>query len=207
MASSRAQTRRRQPRQARSRSTVDAILVAAARVFRRDGWRATTNRIALEAGVGVGSVYEYFPNKQALLMALAERHLQLADRALTGALEQTRSLRALLAAVQAAVLDSQQFPSQALELVAGSARGELAARAAQLRERVLAALQYQLEQRGCAPELARLRAQAALGAIGDLAVQAWLRQPDEAERLGRELLEMAVRHCEWQEHERASEGS
>lgn len=202
MAASRMQTRRkqldrRQPSQARSRSTVSAILIAAARVFRREGWRATTNRIATEAGVGVGSLYEYFPNKQALLQALAVKHLELAESGLASALGgHVQPLSAWLAAVQSAVLASQQFPSQALELVSGSARGPLAARAAQLRERVLASLQLQLEQRGHAAQPARLRAQAALGAIGELTVLAWLREGEQASPLVTELLQMAIRHCE-----------
>jgi AcrR family transcriptional regulator len=55
---------------------VQAILVAAARVFGTHGYAAgTTNRIAAEAGVSVGSLYEYFPNKDALLIALMEAHL------------------------------------------------------------------------------------------------------------------------------------
>ncbi|MCP3138759.1 TetR/AcrR family transcriptional regulator [Pyxidicoccus xibeiensis] len=54
---------------------VDTILEAAARVFDRHGYEgATTNRIAETAGVSVGSVYQYFPNKDALLTALHERH-------------------------------------------------------------------------------------------------------------------------------------
>jgi AcrR family transcriptional regulator len=152
MAASRAQTRRRQPLQSRSRGTVAAILLAAARVFRRE--RATTNRIAAEAGVGIGSLYEYFPNKQALLQALAVRHLELAESGLAPLLADGEMpladgpLRAWLTAVQAAVLESQQFPSQALELLSGSARTQLAARATQLRERVLGSLQQQLQARG-----------------------------------------------------------
>jgi AcrR family transcriptional regulator len=67
---------RRRPSQRRSRATVEAILDAAARVFERHGYAAgTTNRIAERAGVSIGSVYEYFPNKDAILAALAEREL------------------------------------------------------------------------------------------------------------------------------------
>lgn len=68
---------RRSPSQRRSRETVHAILVAAARVFASLGYAAgTTNRIAEEAGVSVGSLYEYFPNKDALLLALLEAHME-----------------------------------------------------------------------------------------------------------------------------------
>ncbi len=67
---------RKRPTQRRSRETVDAILDGAAQVFERSGYAAgTTNRIAERAGVSVGSVYEYFPNKDAIVVALAEREL------------------------------------------------------------------------------------------------------------------------------------
>ncbi|HVV87001.1 MAG TPA: TetR/AcrR family transcriptional regulator [Kofleriaceae bacterium] len=66
---------RKQPQQARSRAMVDAILDAAARVLRKHGYEeATTNRVAEVAGVSVGSLYQYFPNKEALVHALIERH-------------------------------------------------------------------------------------------------------------------------------------
>ena len=66
---------RKEPRQDRSRAMVDAILSAAARVLTRVGYDdATTNRIAEAAGVSVGSLYQYFPNKEAIVGALIERH-------------------------------------------------------------------------------------------------------------------------------------
>jgi AcrR family transcriptional regulator len=68
---------RKAPRQRRSRATVDRILDAAARIFDERGYReATTNHVAEAAGVSIGSLYQYFPNKDALLVALAERHLE-----------------------------------------------------------------------------------------------------------------------------------
>ncbi len=66
---------RKQPRQERAQATVNAILDATARVLVEEGYeRATTNRIAAVAGVSVGSLYQYFPNKDALLAALSDRH-------------------------------------------------------------------------------------------------------------------------------------
>ncbi len=68
-------TPRKEPRQERARATVDAILSATAHVLVKEGYdRASTNRIALEAGVSVGSLYQYVPSKEALVAALIERH-------------------------------------------------------------------------------------------------------------------------------------
>ena len=68
-------TPRKNPRQARSQATVDAVLDACARVLVDEGYdAATTNRIAAIAGVSVGSLYQYFPNKDAIVGALLERH-------------------------------------------------------------------------------------------------------------------------------------
>lgn len=67
---------RRRPVQKRSLETVQAVLEAAAQVFERHGYAAgTTNRIAARAGISVGSLYQYFPNKDAILIALTEQHL------------------------------------------------------------------------------------------------------------------------------------
>lgn len=52
---------------------VDALMQATARILVQDGWDAlTTNRVAKEAGVSVGSLYQYFPNKDALVSGLVE---------------------------------------------------------------------------------------------------------------------------------------
>ena len=65
---------RKTPRQARSLATVGIILDAAALVLVEEGYdRATTNRIAERAGVSIGSLYQYFPNRDALLGALHSR--------------------------------------------------------------------------------------------------------------------------------------
>lgn len=65
---------RKSAKQQRSRVTIDAILEATARIVGQVGLdRATTNRIAELAGVSIGSLYQYFPGKEALLAALIER--------------------------------------------------------------------------------------------------------------------------------------
>jgi AcrR family transcriptional regulator len=66
---------RKQPRQERSRFTVEAILEAAADILVRDGYeKMTTNRIADRAGVNVASLYQYFPGKEAIVAELRRRH-------------------------------------------------------------------------------------------------------------------------------------
>jgi AcrR family transcriptional regulator len=67
-------SRRRTPRQARSKDKVDRILAAARELLVAGGSAAfNTNKIAERAGVGIGSVYEYFPNKQAIVDSLVEQ--------------------------------------------------------------------------------------------------------------------------------------
>lgn len=63
--------------QERSRATVDALVEATARILVKEGFdKASTNRIAEVAGVSVGSLYQYFPSKEALVAAVIERHQQ-----------------------------------------------------------------------------------------------------------------------------------
>jgi AcrR family transcriptional regulator len=63
--------------QERSRATVDALLEATTRVLIKEGYdKASTNRIAEVAGVSIGSLYQYFPSKEALVAAVIDRHTQ-----------------------------------------------------------------------------------------------------------------------------------
>jgi AcrR family transcriptional regulator len=67
----------RKPSQERAVATVDAILEAAARILEREGLGPGfgTNRIAREAGVSIGSLYEYFDGREAIVRALCDRHI------------------------------------------------------------------------------------------------------------------------------------
>src|SRR5215469_766668 len=80
-------TPRKHASQERSRATVDALIEATARILVREGFdRASTNRIAEVAGVSVGSLYQYFPGKEALVAAVILRHNQEIMHLVRGAL-------------------------------------------------------------------------------------------------------------------------
>lgn len=82
---------RKRASQERSRATVDALVEATARILVKKGFeQATTNRIAEEAGVSIGSLYQYFPNKEALVASVIERHKQEMLAILREALEKIR---------------------------------------------------------------------------------------------------------------------
>lgn len=68
--------RAKAPQQARAKATVEAIVEATGQVLGRGGFkRTTTAEVAARAGVSVGSLYQYFPDKQALIAAFIERRL------------------------------------------------------------------------------------------------------------------------------------
>lgn len=79
---------RKTPSQRRSQVTVEAILDATLQVLRREGLaRFTTTRVAEVAGVSVGTLYQYFPNKRALVAEVVRRHMALIERQLVSALD------------------------------------------------------------------------------------------------------------------------
>ena len=85
-------TPRKSASQKRSQATVETLLDATARVLAREGYdRASTNRIAAKAGVSVGSLYQYFPNKEALVATLVARHNREMLQLLRDALEKVAS--------------------------------------------------------------------------------------------------------------------
>jgi AcrR family transcriptional regulator len=78
---------RKNASQERSRATVDALVEATARILVREGFdKASTNRIAEVAGVSVGSLYQYYPGKEALVAAVIDRHRQDIMRVVRGTL-------------------------------------------------------------------------------------------------------------------------
>lgn len=81
---------KKEPRQARSRASVEAMLQACARILERRGYAGlSTNAVAEVAGVSIGSVYEYFPGKEAIVARLAESLLAETTDLLQGRLAMT----------------------------------------------------------------------------------------------------------------------
>jgi AcrR family transcriptional regulator len=131
---------RKSPRQARSADTVETILAAAARVLERESLAGfNTNRVAEVAGVSVGSLYQYFPNKSALVAALIDRH----EAALSASIEscvaahQDRSLQeALLGLVDIGIAQQYARPLLAAALDHEEARLPLEPRLREHEQRI-----------------------------------------------------------------------
>lgn len=90
------------PRQGRSRAVVDAILEAAAQLLEQEGEAGfNTNVVAERAGVSIGSLYRYFADKEAILLALARRETETVQLAMRAALGQRSDLASDRAAIRA----------------------------------------------------------------------------------------------------------
>ena len=168
---------RKRPRQARARATFDAILEAAAQVLARSGYAATTtNAIAERAGVSIGSVYEYFPGKDAIFACLKER---LDERTYDAVIDRTQDvkgptpaafLRGVLQARIEAALEQPALEALLREEIPASV---FADRDERVYERFDAAMRLFAESR---PELVRIR---------DL---------DTSMELGVNVVELTIRH-------------
>jgi AcrR family transcriptional regulator len=91
---------RKEPQQGRAQQTVQAIVDAATYILIKDGWQGfTTNRIAKRAGVNIASLYQYFPNKEAIAVEIQRLHGESARRRLREvilAAGEAQSLRSVL---------------------------------------------------------------------------------------------------------------
>jgi AcrR family transcriptional regulator len=111
---------RRRPTQRRARQTVDAILDAVIRVLKREGFHAiTTNRVAEVAGVSIGSVYQYFPDKRAIFVSLHQRHIEEIDRMIKSVFVEhaASSLDELMRALVEGMVDAHSTDPELFELL------------------------------------------------------------------------------------------
>lgn len=104
--------KRRNPKQARARATVDAILEAAFQILESDGLaHLTTSRIADRAGVSIGTLYQYFPDREAILLEMGQRHSDAMREKITSILlgsPETGSVRAIVRALMEGVQGSAE---------------------------------------------------------------------------------------------------
>jgi AcrR family transcriptional regulator len=111
---------RRKPTQLRAQQTVSAILDAVIRILKREGFDAvTTNRIAEVAGVSIGSLYQYFPDKRAIFDALHRRHVEEVDRIIESALVRNAALPlpVLMSSMVEAMVDAHARDPELHELL------------------------------------------------------------------------------------------
>ena len=102
---------RKKPAQSRAEFTVHALLEGAANILERHGLEGyTTNEIAARAGVSIGSLYQYFPNKDAVTIALIEREMAGMVDEVIAALALTPPRRALQEAIRASVRNQVRRP-------------------------------------------------------------------------------------------------
>ncbi|CAM8668163.1 TetR/AcrR family transcriptional regulator [Sphingobium cupriresistens] len=138
---------RKTPQQARSAVTIEAIHVATIQVLLAGGvGRLTTTRVAERAGVSVGTMYQYYPHKQALLFALVERQFDLIETAMRDAAARLMgsNLKAIAEGLATAWLDAKMADMVASRAIYGIAAefdlSELMSRAAHCMTQAIDAL-------------------------------------------------------------------
>ncbi|NLU73397.1 TetR/AcrR family transcriptional regulator [Streptomyces sp. HNM0575] len=189
---------RKQPRQIRAELTRERILTAAAHVFAEFGYAAgTTNRIAERARVSIGSLYQYFPNKDAVLAELLTRHLA-PQRVVPGPEDRTRPLVDVVRDIVLAALEHHRDDPRLLRLMIeeGPRSRALVEQIGELRVARVGALHELLASH---PEVIVEDVETA-AAIIDAGVELIVHQlaaapaPLAAERLERELVAMLMRY-------------
>ena len=161
---------RKQPVQQRSRALYARILDEAARIFDERGYHATTtNDVAAAAEVSVGSLYQYFPNKDALLVALADRHLDEVRPLVEMLSQRLRSEEPDVEQLSRELVDAAMLwndTDRLHELLWRAPRSQpLVERLADLDRIMIDELQWHLERLGHPLDIARLRAQLVVTAL------------------------------------------
>jgi AcrR family transcriptional regulator len=190
------------PKQARAQETVEVILAAAARVLKKDGFEKTnTNRIAETAGVSIGSLYQYFPSKDALVAALADKHMNEMSEVIaeTATKLWTAPLRTAVRELVAMMLRAHAVdPELHRALMEGIPRSAVVSKLSDVEDRALALARgfLELHKDELRPKNLDLAAMLMVGTIEALTHGAVLHHPEllAAEELLEEMTELVVRY-------------
>lgn len=193
---------RKQPKQARAQETVEAILTAAARILKKDGFdKASTNRIAEAAGVSIGSLYQYFPSKEALVAALSDRHMtEMSDIIVeAGARILNQPLQHAVREVVELMLRAHAVdPELHRVLMEGIPRAAILKKAHEVEEKAVAIARRYLEahRKEIRPKNLDLAASIVVGTIEALTHYAVLHRPEmlDGDELVDEITELVVRY-------------
>ncbi len=190
---------RRTPRQQRSQETVEVILQATAQVLAEHGYaKSSTNRIAKRAGVSVGSLYQYFPNKDALFQALIERHVSAQNDAFSALFSISLGSPPpvlITQAVRALVASHQVQPELHLLLISQLGGLEQAAELLTLDTRAIQALEayFRVQSKSLRPmENPRLVAEVIVFAVEAVVHRSLMERPDKLDdpAVERELIRL-----------------
>jgi AcrR family transcriptional regulator len=194
---------RKSPVQARSAASVDAILEATIQVLLDVGKeRLTTTKVALRAGVSVGTLYQYFPNKSALLQAALKRHLaevtdavELVCKERTGETLREMATALITTFLQAKMRDAKT--SVALYAVSSDVDGAKIAQQMQTRsdQAIARMLATAREPLATDPQLVASMLQGMMGAVGRRLVESSA-SVEQFETLRRELIFLACAYLD-----------
>ena len=173
---------RKRPKQARSRITVEAIVEASAQVLERDGYDAlTTASVAERAGVSIGSLYQYFPDKAAVVGALVEGRLGEEVTVMRAALREAVGLplaEATDRVVGAFVGLFAREPGQTAALIEASTQVAWAPVLQDLLDQLVAAVSSHLRSRTEGGDGVEAAAHVAVFAVFGVVMRAMLVRPD-----------------------------
>src|SRR5579872_2307562 len=196
---------RKEPRQVRARATVDAILEAGARILGRQGWgRFTTNAVADIAGVSIGSLYQYFPNKAALVEAILRRHFDDVLTALRKANEHSSRSARIEGLISGVIAAHSIHPSLHRVLLEDVPRGGISKSVHEKFESEYSNLYTQLVAVGGpgANPRSKVRAQVLSSAIGGVVHDAARKGTLESSEMRQELIHLVDAYLMTFEHDR-----
>lgn len=122
---------RKEPSQARSRATVEAIIEAGARVLSDLGWAGfTTNKVAEAAGASIGSLYQYFPDKLSLVEAIRRRHFDQVLAVISDAAADEKPLRQFARELTRGMIAAHSIHPTLHQVLLDEAPGDRGSRAA-----------------------------------------------------------------------------